>query len=156
MTLMKGAHIVTKLATFTLQATAKDTVGNTTYQNLSATSKAQFLLSDIVARATGHNIYPALTGVKTQTFNPAGIVNKYTGIGVGAWIIAALAPKGTPYKGMIKSFGKDFLLGGILGGLIDDSVRSGGGQGSTQESFRHVSTPKGGGNYGRFGGDYGA
>jgi len=58
------------------------------------------------------------TGTVPQTISIDGIFNKWSGIGLGAWIYGMLPVKQLPQKAKAKTLGKALLSGGVLGGLF--------------------------------------
>lgn len=121
-------HYINKLVTpvlftgaFVSQITAKDIATSSTYATLPPMERAKFLANSVVGRTSGINLFPQY-GQQKLTINPSGMVNKFTGLGLGLMIFGHIAPKGIGGKGLAKKGGKALFWGGILGGLFDDPV----------------------------------
>ena len=80
-------------------------------------TRAQNFVNSLVGRISGYNPFPA-TGTVPQTISIDGMFNKWSGIGLGAWIYGMLPVKQLPQKGKAKTLGKSLLTGGVLGGLF--------------------------------------
>lgn len=112
--------------TFLSQLTQKDIQNNSSsFSSYTTTDKIRFLTNTVVGRITGINVFSDMPQV-SQTINPAGMINKYTGLGIAFGLIYPHIPK-APAKGVIGRLGKGALLGGIFGGLFDAPLRQGGG-----------------------------
>lgn len=112
--LMTGGSFV---ITFLSQLTAKDITANqAAFSAYTPTDKAKFLANTVVGRITGINIFNDMPQVP-QTINPSGVINKYTGLGLGA-IIYKKVPF-LPFKNIVGHLGEGSLAGGIFGGLFD-------------------------------------
>ena len=79
--------------------------------------KAKVFINSVTGRLFGIGVAPGV-GHPPQTFNFAGIFNKWTGLGAGLWAIGHI-PLNIPHKGKAKTLGKALLTGGILGGFFD-------------------------------------
>jgi len=80
-------------------------------------TRAQNFVNSLSGRITGYNPFPQ-TGTVSQTISIDGIFNKWSGIGLGAWIYGMLPVKQLPQKAKAKTLGKALLSGGVLGGLF--------------------------------------
>jgi len=80
-------------------------------------TRAQNFVNSLSGRITGYNPFPQ-TGTVPQTISIDGIFNKWSGIGLGAWIYGMLPVKQLPQKAKAKTLGKALLSGGVLGGLF--------------------------------------
>ena len=80
-------------------------------------TRAQNFINSLSGRITGYNPFPQ-TGTVPQTISIDGIFNKWSGIGLGAWIYGMLPVKQLPQKAKAKTLGKALLSGGVLGGLF--------------------------------------
>jgi len=80
-------------------------------------TRAQNFVNSLSGRITGYNPFPQ-TGTVPQTISIDGIFNKWSGIGLGAWIYGMLPVKQLPQKSKAKTLGKALLSGGVLGGLF--------------------------------------
>jgi len=80
-------------------------------------TRAQNFINSLSGRITGYNPFPK-TGTVPQTISIDGIFNKWSGIGLGAWIYGMLPVKQLPQKAKAKTLGKALLSGGVLGGLF--------------------------------------
>jgi len=80
-------------------------------------TRAQNFINSLSGRITGYNPFPQ-TGTVPQTISIDGIFNKWSGIGLGAWIYGMLPVKQLPQKSKAKTLGKALLSGGVLGGLF--------------------------------------
>lgn len=111
-------------ATFVLtaiqQATQKDVASSSSFANYSATQKAQFLAGSVVQKFTGVNLTPTLLTSQPMKINPAGVLNKWVGLGIGGLLVAKFLP--VPAKAEINKVSKGALLGGIVGGIVDDPI----------------------------------
>lgn len=135
--LMKFRRVIFPAAfglSFLQQITEKDIAFNTSYNNYDPLTKLKFIFGTALGRATGFYIFPQLTGSRPFQLNPKNIINKWTGLGLGA-IVASYLP--FPNKGGIKSIMRDFgvgaLVGGSVGGILDDPVMKLPGQTQMQQ-----------------------
>jgi len=80
-------------------------------------TRAQNFVNSLSGRITGYNPFPQ-TGTVPQTISIDGIFNKWSGIGLGAWIYGMLPVKQLPQKSKAKTLGKALLSGGVIGGLF--------------------------------------
>ena len=80
-------------------------------------TRAQNFVNSLSGRITGYNPFPQ-TGTVPQTISIDGMFNKWSGIGLGAWIYGMLPVKQLPQKSKAKTLGKALLTGGVLGGLF--------------------------------------
>ena len=106
---------------FVDQATSKE---RASYDSLPTMERLQAMFNNVTGNAFGLNFFGGTIPKFTAKFNPAGIANKYTGIGVAGILLGLLnrnLPKGArvPYLGRISSLAKRFLPAGIVGGIID-------------------------------------
>lgn len=123
---------------FLSQLTAKDIQANSgMFSNLSATDKLRFIGNTVVGRITGINVFKDMPQVQA-TQNPAGIVNKWVGTGIGLLILNKITKSVGIGKILPDKVGKGFVVGGIIGGFFDAPARQGGGSGSfgTQGGYR--------------------
>lgn len=108
--------------------------------NGSMIQNAQTLANNVTGNIFGFNLFSG--GQKfTQQINPAGIANKYTGIGVASIIGSMILKRAgirVPMAGRIMTIGKKMLVPGIVGGFFDDppGVR----QSYMQSSYTPVTT----------------
>ena len=80
-------------------------------------TRAQNFVNSLSGRITGYNPFPQ-TGTVPQTISIDGIFNKWSGIGLGAWLYGMIPVKQLPQKSKAKTLGKALLSGGVLGGLF--------------------------------------
>ena len=80
-------------------------------------TRAQNFINSLSGRITGYNPFPQ-TGTVPQTISIDGIFNKWSGIGLGAWLYGMIPVKQLPQKSKAKTLGKALLSGGVLGGLF--------------------------------------
>ena len=80
-------------------------------------TRAQNFVNSLVGRISGYNPFPQ-TGTVPQTISIDGMFNKWSGIGLGAWLYGMLPVKQLPQKSKAKTLGKSLLTGGVLGGLF--------------------------------------
>jgi len=80
-------------------------------------TRAQNFVNSLSGRITGYNPFPQ-TGTVPQTISIDGMFNKWSGIGLGAWLYGMLPVKQLPQKSKAKTLGKSLLTGGVLGGLF--------------------------------------
>lgn len=88
----------------------------------SGQNKFQYIVHNLVARLTlgNVNVFSQFGGAPSPTFNPANILNKWTGLGIAAMIYKHLP--GVPQKGKVGKFGFPLILAGVVGGLLDDPI----------------------------------
>ena len=108
--------ISTGIATlaFFQQLTEKDMHGT---ENMDVAGKAKVFINTVTGRLFGIGVVPGMSH-PPQTFNFAGIFNKWTGLGAGLYLYGKASPFG-PHKGKAGTLGKALLTGGILGGFFD-------------------------------------
>ena len=97
-------------------------------------SKAKLFINSVTGRLFGIGIAPDAPKFP-QTFNFAGIFNKWSGLGAGLWAYGKISPIG-PHRGKAGTLGKALLTGGILGGFFD-APDSGGSQ-KTFANYTHT------------------
>lgn len=86
------------------------------WANYTMQQKVDYVLHNVIGRVSGINYHPEFGNVQ-QTINPAGVINKWTGFGIGAILLSKV--KIMPYKKTISRVGKGALIGGIVGGFFD-------------------------------------
>ena len=102
---------------FISQATKKE---KASYATLPTVDKLKAMTNNILGNAFGLNIFGGTTPQFTEKFNPAGIANKYTGVGIAGIGLKYLNKRiKVPYLGRISSLAIKFLVPGVLGGIID-------------------------------------
>ena len=70
-------------------------------------TRAQGFVNSLVGRISGYNPFPAATGgAVPQTISIDGMFNKWSGIGLGAWLYGMLPVKQLPQKSKAKTLGK--------------------------------------------------
>ncbi len=79
--------------------------------------KAKVFINTVTGRLLGIGIVPGMAH-PPQTFNFAGIFNKWTGLGAALFAYGRISPMG-PHRGKAGTLGKALLTGGILGGFFD-------------------------------------
>jgi len=108
----KGAGVLAALSQITgtdMSASAGQPIG----------SRAQNFVNSLSGRITGYTPFKSATGANIpQTISIDGMFNKWSGIGLGAWIYGMLPVKQLPQKSKAKTLGKALLSGGVLGGLF--------------------------------------
>ena len=107
------------LTTFLEQVTSKDRVQ---YSSLPMMQKAQAVINNVTGNVFGINIFNGVPKF-SQKINPAGIANKWTGIGlaaIGYQLLSKHSPVKLPHAGKVGSFGKPILFSGLIGGFFDD------------------------------------
>ena len=81
--------------------------------------RAKNFSNSLIGRVTGFVPFKDAPGANvTQQVSIDGMFNKWSGIGLGAWIYGMLPVKQLPQKGKAKTLGKSLLTGGVLGGLF--------------------------------------
>jgi hypothetical protein len=106
---------------FIQQITQKDITSASNFNSLSNTNKAQFIGADILYRITGINAAPTvLTNPGPWGINPKGALNKWLGLGIASTVYGHYAPKGFPAKAMAKKIGGGLMVGGVVGGVLDN------------------------------------
>ncbi len=113
---------------FIEQITAKDRAVNAAvFSTLGTTDKLKWLSNMVTGRLTGIGFFSNFP-TPPQTINPAGVINKWTQAGaimIGYKVIGKAINQATgidvvPAHSKIGSIGKQFLVGGGLGGFFDD------------------------------------
>ena len=108
----KGAGVLAALSQITgtdMSASAGQPIG----------SRAQNFVNSLSGRITGYTPFKSATGANIpQTISIDGMFNKWSGIGLGAWLYGMLPVKQLPQKSKAKTLGKALLSGGVLGGLF--------------------------------------
>jgi len=102
---------------FVSQVIAKD-ISKTNFQEANTEAKLKFITAKVVGNITGIQIFPEYQA--SRQFNLAGIINKWTGIGIASMLYSTFSPKGFPLKSISRKISKSYLPAGILGGLFDD------------------------------------
>lgn len=99
--------------------------------------RAQTTVNNVTGNMFGFNLFKGL-GIKSdfsQKINPAGIANKYTGIGIasvaGSILMKSMGVR-IPMMSKIFGIGKKLLPAGVVGGFFDDPPISSGTNYSTQ------------------------
>ena len=100
-------------------------------QNLPIGDKAKVLVNSLTGRIFGVGVVPGLNS-PPQTFNFGGIVNKWSGLGDGLWLLSK-QPIGLPHKGKAGRLGKSLLTAGVLGGFFSP--------GNTEPTTSHIHSP---------------
>lgn len=125
------------------------------WDGLNGTDKAKLVLGDLVSRVTlGHYApFPDVAGPVTPEFNIGNMLNKFTFAGAAlvaySWFAKKFGGRYLPEGALAGRTGKGMLLGGALGGLLDDPT-SGTQQGpSSAQITRSVSRGQYGGLNGR-------
>ena len=108
----KGAGVLAFLSNVTgsdMAASAGQPIG----------ARAQNFGNSLLGRITGFTPFKNAAGANTpQTIGIDGIFNKFSGIGLGAWLYGMLPIKQLPQKGKAKTLGKSLLTAGVLSGLF--------------------------------------
>lgn len=120
--LQRAITPITAFVTGIQQMIGKDVeYAGATFDGYDLTTKLKFVVNRIAGRTIGFNPFPE-TGKQGQVINPLGMLNKWTGIGIG--LLLARKVPGLPYKGMMGRLGKGALAGGLLGGFFDQPKAS--------------------------------
>lgn len=129
---------------FLSQLMSKDLDPSTTqgryYQNADIVGKIKMISNDVTGRVTGLNAFPDAPNFK-QTINPAGVVNKYTGMGLGLLIYSHVAPRGMGGKGLARKVGKGLFWGGVIGGFFDPATGARAAGGTQARALSSYSVP---------------
>ena len=110
---------------FFQQLTEKDfTAFNTANPTAGIADKAKVFINSVTGRMFGVNFIQQLSPLVAapkfpQTFNFAGIFNKWSALGAGLFAYGKISPLG-PHRGKAGTLGKALLTGGILGGFFDN------------------------------------
>jgi len=108
----KGAGVLAFLSNVTgsdMSASAGQPIG----------ARAQNFGNSLLGRITGFTPFKNAPGANTpQTIGIDGIFNKWSGIGLSAWLYGMLPVKQLPQKGKAKTLGKSLLTAGVLSGLF--------------------------------------
>ena len=81
--------------------------------------RAQNFGNSLLGRITGFTPFKNAPGANTpQTIGIDGIFNKFSGIGLGAWLYGMIPIRQLPQKGKAKTLGKSLLTAGVLSGLF--------------------------------------
>ena len=82
-------------------------------------ARAQNFGNSLLGRITGFTPFKNAAGANTpQTIGIDGIFNKFSGIGLGAWLYGMIPIRQLPQKGKAKTLGKSLLTAGVLSGLF--------------------------------------
>ena len=95
----------------------RETLGNA-WTDAPLMQKGKILANVVLGRVTGINPFKDEYQAP-QTINPAGMLNRWTGLGLGMLVYSMLPIKQLPLKGKIGSIGKRTLTGGMIGGIFD-------------------------------------
>jgi len=109
-----GVPIASSIA-FVSQVVNKDLPSN--FNTLDMKNKFKQITGQLVGNISGFQIYNDIS--VSKKFNPEGILNKWSGVGVASLLYGFLAPKGFPHKGLAKKLGSSMSLAGVFGGLFD-------------------------------------
>lgn len=97
------------------------------WSQLTGTKKAQAVLGWLVSRATNGNVtlFPSVVGPVKPQWNIGNALNKYTGIGAVLTAYSVVAShfklgRYAPMSGKAKKIGVPMIVGGVIGGLLDD------------------------------------
>lgn len=116
-------------ASFIGQLAVKDFQPGTTqasfFQSGTGIQRAQMLANIITGRISGINIFSGAPQFQ-QTVNPAGMINKYVGLGLLMSFIYPKLPE-VPQKALIKKAGGALIAGGLFGGFFDPATGVRGG-----------------------------
>ena len=108
----KGAGVLAFLSNVTgsdMAASAGQPIG----------ARAQNFGNSLLGRITGFTPFKNAPGANTpQTIGIDGIFNKFSGIGLGAWLYGMIPIRQLPQKGKAKTLGKSLLTAGVLSGLF--------------------------------------
>ena len=120
--LMKAISPLISLGTTIQQMTEEDVkvAGESGYwDTLDSTGKIKFILGKMSIRMSGIRLFKEAGGAPGEgpVINPAGMLNKWTGVGIGTWIASKIP--GAPYKAWLARIGKGTLAGGLIGGFFD-------------------------------------
>lgn len=94
------------------------------FSNTNTVGKAKFIANDVMGRVIGISPFPDQPQF-TQTINPAGIMNKTTGIGLGLLIYNKVGGSFGLPKIVSSSIAKNIFKGGVIGGFFDAPNSSG-------------------------------
>jgi hypothetical protein len=127
------------LTAFLEQITVKD---RDQYSNLPMMNKAMAVVNNVTGRIFNFNLFNGVPKF-SQQINPAGIANKWTGIGialiglamVNKMIIKPVTGKGIPMLSKISSLAKYILPAGIIGGAFDQPATTGTQHGSMSYNY---------------------
>ena len=128
-----GVPIASSIA-FVSQVVNKDLPSN--FNTLDMQGKFKQITGQLVGNISGFQIYNDVS--VSKKFNPEGIINKWTGVGVAGLLYGLLAPKGFPHKGLAKKLGSSMSLAGVFGGLFDSSTL--GSQGVQEQKPNRLSS----------------
>lgn len=104
--------------------------------NMPIADKAKVFINTVTGRLLGIGVVPGMAH-PPQTFNFAGIFNKWTGLGAGLFLYGKVSPMG-PHRGKAGTLGKALLTGGILGGFFDAPSTQGTTATAQSFSFHNV------------------
>lgn len=133
-----SAFVLSFLGQITSKDFAQGAPQAQTFANADTMGKVKFLTNDVVGRITGINPFGESTQFK-QTINPAGMFNKYVGLGLLFNSVYPLLPR-VPQKGLARKAGGALIAGGILGGLFDDPTPEAFGRNT---NVKNAMTPQG-------------
>ena len=104
--------------------------------NMPVADKAKVFINTVTGRLFGVGVVPGMAH-PPQTFNFAGIFNKWTALGAGLFAYGKIAPMG-PHRGKAGTLGKALLTGGILGGFFDAPGDGSAGPTAAAHTFTNV------------------
>ena len=113
------------LTAFLEQITVKD---RSKYSNLPMMQKAMAVINNVTGNIFNFNIFNGVPKFKQQ-INPAGMANKWVGIGlgliiaemIGSKIVAPMTGHRIPMLRKVATLGKYILPAGLIGGFFDQA-----------------------------------
>ena len=124
---------------FASQISAKDysDLQGTDYNRQDIATKGKIFANIVLGRLSGFTPFKSgnLYGSENTPFtiNPNGMVNKFTGLGIGGLIYKNLPIKQLPMKSKVGVISKGLLAGGLIGGLFDPPMNSPSTSGSSPQ-----------------------
>ena len=115
---------------FASQISAKDyeDLKGTNYNKEDIATKGKIFANIVLGRLSGFTPFKGdnLYGSENTPFtiNPNGMVNKFTGLGIGGLIYKNLPIKQLPMKSKVGVISKGLIAGGLIGGLFDPPMNT--------------------------------
>ena len=115
---------------FASQISAKDyaDLQGTDYNSQDIATKGKIFANIVLGRLSGFTPFKSgnLYGSQNTPFtiNPNGMVNKFTGLGIGGLIYKNLPIKQLPMKSKVGVISKGLIAGGLIGGLFDPPMNT--------------------------------
>lgn len=131
--LWNALAVLAGIGAFVQETTAADQAYNANYNYGSNINKAKTIGNWLISRISlgtvpyAFGVGAGVLGGTKPGFNDFGrVLNKYTGIGIGAMLYSFFSRKvyRLPMAGKVEKFGKPLIAAGIAGGILGDAPYS--------------------------------